>query len=580
MNAEQIDEFLKAEKENNYDKMLDMLGIEKRGTAKETILRMGEDKFLEYAMKRIETGDFEHFYSKRETAGKISFFYLLMEHTSKTDTLKELINEKEGKLSEFRISGLVKATKDSKYIQEYINNNISRLKSETIINLIRATGDTEYIKSYIDDQERIKSLGMKDSDITSLIIATRNEEYMKSIIADKEKQDALGLDTVDRINIIIATKDDAYMDSELEKPEYGIAELEAREDMTKKIKLPPDMTIGMEIESEGKSSEYIMKMTDTLAKGWTCTVDGSLEEGTSVEVVSPILSGTNERVTKSIKRVCQSLEILGQSTSDDCGGHVHIGADYLKSEGAFENLVEIVGNTEEVLYAISNKKGEKPRQGVGRYAGPISGKVEKALDKNISFKSMEDRIEFIKNVQGENPNNQRYYLINFSNLANSRNTIEFRLANGIVDGDTWIENINLFGGIMKAAEDLAQIQAKPEEQRSEAEKKKLSCLEKLKEEGISPEDKLEDLLELTIPEEDRDVYRERYDVNHKLIEEDKDLKGGITGKTAKKPIAINKNKVGRAVFTGEKAVTGQDYEKGVEMLKRDLDRGTFDRDSA
>ena len=165
------------------------------------------------------------------------------------------------------------------------------------------------------------------------------------------------------------------------------------------------------------------------------------------------------------------------------------------------------------------------------------------------------------------------------NLGNKKGTIEFRLSNGTIDENTWIENINLYGGIVKAAEDLAQIQAKAEEQRSEAEKKKIACLEQLKEE-VSPEDKLDALLELTIPEEDKDIYRERYDVNHKLIEEDVKLKTEITGKTAKKPIVINKNKVGRAVFTGEKAVTGQDYEKGVEMLKRDLDRGTFDRDSA
>jgi hypothetical protein len=578
MNAEEIDELFEAEKRRNYDKMLEMLGIEKTGTAEDTIYKMGEEKFLELIMQKIESGDFEHFYSMRENANKRSFFYIVIEHTSKKDILKELVSEKEGKLSDYRIAELVKATKDSKYIQEYIEKNISKIGSQTVLDLVKATRDTEYIKSYIDNPEKIKSLGMKDSDIAALIIATQDPKYMKSIIADKEKQYVLGLDTVDKINIIIATKDDAYMDSEFEKPEYGISELDDG-DPNKKIKLPSDMTIGIEIESEGKSSEYIMKMTDTLAKGWKCKHDGSLSDGMGVEVVSPVLSGTDTRMTKSIKRVCQSLEILGQTTSGRCGGHVHIGADYLKSEGAFENLVEIVGNTEEILYAISNAKGEKPRSGVGGYARPISQNIEKIADENISLDSQEDRIEFAKRVQGTD-SRRRYFLVNFLNLGNNKNTIEFRLANGIVDGNTWIENINLFGGIIKASEDLAQIQAKPEEQRSEQEKKKISCLEQLKEKEISSESKLEALLELTIPEEDKDIYRERYDVNHKLIEEDKNLKIQITDRMAKKPIEISKNKIGKRVFTGEKAVTGQDYEKGAEMIRQDLERGTFDRTSA
>ena len=576
MNAEEIDELFNAYDEGNLDKVLELAEIEKNGTARETIIEIGEEKTVELIMQKIEQGDFEYFFSKKDSVDSDSIFYTLMQYSSKTDCIKELISEKKETLRPYQIRDLVIATKDSEYIEEYIESHKSEFSHRVVTELVKETGDSNYIKSFIEKQVGNESSRISGTDIASLIIATKDIEYIKGIIADKKQQEILGLDNVDKINLIASTNDPEYMESEFEKPEYGISSLDDG-DPNKKIKLPSDMTIGIEIESEGKSSEYIKKMTDVIGRRWTCKEDGSLGDG--VEVVSPILSGTNERTTKSVKRVCKSLEILGQSTSSRCGGHVHIGANYLKSKESWQNLIEIVGNTEEILYAISNAKGEKPRKGIGTYAGPISGNIEKLAAGEVNFETKEDLKLFAKTVQGGDGYKNRYYGVNFLNLGNKKGTIEFRLSNGTIDENTWIENINLYGGIVKAAEDLAQIQAKPEEQRSEAEKKKIACLEQLKEE-VSPEDKLDALLELTIPEEDRDVYRERYDVNHKLIEEDKGLKGGITGKTAKKPIVINKNKVGRAVFTGEKAVTGQDYEKGVEMLKRDLDRGTFDRDSA
>jgi len=575
MNAAEIDELFGAYKDKNLDKVLELIGIEKDGTASETIIQKGEEKVMTLIMQKIEKGDFEYFFSKRDgDRGQEDFFYTLMEFSSRIDKIKELVSEQEAKsqIKKYRIVDLVRATKDTEYIKEFIEKHNSDYSSRLMMDLVKET-DSEYIKNFIENQGK----KLIDEDITALIIATKDTEYIKSIIADKEKQEKLGLDVIDKINIIASTNDAEYMESEFEKPEYGISILED-DNPDKRVKLPTDMTIGIEIESEGKSSEFIEKMTDVIARRWVCKEDASLGKG--VEVVSPILVGSNERTTKSIKRICQTLEVLGQTTSSRCGGHVHIGADYLKSKEAWQNLIEIVGNTEEILYAISNAKGEKPRGNIGTYAGPISGNIEKLADGEINFETTEDLKLFAKTVQEGDGYNNRYYGINFLNLGNKKGTIEFRLSNGTVDENTWIENINLYGGIIKAAEDLAQIQAKPEDQRCEQEKKKIACLEQLKEKEISPESKLDALLELTIPEEDKDVYRERYDVNHKLIENDEKIKKVITDKTAKKPIEINKNKIGRVVFTGERAVTGQDYEKGAEMIKRDLERGTFDRTSA
>ena len=76
--------------------------------------------------------------------------------------------------------------------------------------------------------------------------------------------------------------------------------------------------------------------------------------------------------------------------------------------------------------------------------------------------------------------------------------MELRRAGGT---ETWIENINLFGGIISASEKLNIIQSKSEEMRTSQERYYLNVFEELKASDLSREEKLEILLELTIPEE-------------------------------------------------------------------------------
>lgn len=260
----------------------------------------------------------------------------------------------------------------------------------------------------------------------------------------------------------------------------------------------------------------------------------------------------------------------GQTVSERCGGHIHIGADYLTTEESWRNLIEIWGNSEEVLYIISNKDGEIPRDGVAEYAKPISSDFENILNRGtVDLQNKDDLKKFVKSAQ-----DSRYYGINFNNVGGSKDTIEFRLANGTIDAGTWIENINLFGGIVRTADDLAIIQSKSEEQRTDEERKKLECFEFIKKSGISEQEKLETLLAIVIPENDRDVYRKRYEINSKLIEQSPEIKEGITRNIAKSAITVNK--VGKKVFLGEDGITGQDYKQSAKIIERDLQRDNLD----
>lgn len=293
--------------------------------------------------------------------------------------------------------------------------------------------------------------------------------------------------------------------------------------------------------------------------------DASLTRG--VEVISPILTGDNDKTSQSIKSVCKKLNSLEQTVSENCGGHIHIGSDYLTTSKSWMNLIEIWGNCEPIFYIISNKEGESPRSTVAKFAGPISGSFEESLNgKTVQLESIKDLRAFAKNSQKY----ERYFGINFQNLGNERNTIEFRLSNGTIDADTWIENINLFGGLVKMSEELAKIQEKTEQDRTHEEKRKIECLEKIKDSTISQEEKLEAVLEIIIPEENRDIYRKRYSTNSKLIEQNIEIKEAITEKTAKKSIDVKK--VSKKIFSETKSVTGQDYEENDIIIERDLQR--------
>lgn len=232
---------------------------------------------------------------------------------------------------------------------------------------------------------------------------------------------------------------------------------------------------------------------------------------------------------------------------------------------SWENLAELWANTEKILYIISNNAGEIPRYKFDRNAKPISKYLEIVLNDKTNTEK-ESAKELLLEAQ-EN----RYYGINFkpaNTTHNDKGHIEFRLPNGTLDADTWIENINLFGGIVKTAQDLAIIQTKPEQEQTDEERDSLRKFERLKEANVDEKEKLEILLALVIPQEDREIYRERYEVNSKLLEENLDIKEKITSNLAKGTIDIRK--IGRKVFLGEDGVTGQEYMDGVRVIEEAL----------
>ena len=342
---------------------------------------------------------------------------------------------------------------------------------------------------------------------------------MKELTTDDKKIQFLSSiqDRKTKINIIVQSiidKDKIWEELRKIDDEFSIAYqlIEGTRNVDinyKSIGLPSKMTIGIEIEAEGRISEILPKVIGI----WKAKQEDSLQYGIEYVTKEPI--NDNESSIYEIYRINEVLKTVGMETSERCGGHVHIGADYITEEEGFKELLELWGNAEEVYYLIANKEGELPRENIPYYAPPISREIQRIKTENIP----ED--EFLVNAQKIIESRYRGLNIQNINIDNSKNTIEFRVSNGTLDGNTWIENIRLYGRTVEIAEKLGVILKKleNEEELSKEEKELYGLKERLKQE-IPLDEKMDILMEILFDEEERKVYRKRYDVNRSLDEEE------------------------------------------------------------
>ena len=398
--------------------------------------------------------------------------------------------------------------------------------------VLEAVGIVELAKG-LDDESKLKIIKkyrrtLKTPDIVNIskdMNDFNKNKVIKSFLKTLTSFDIIKLsksmDEQDKLEVIKKYKDKIgnlgitllSNDMDFIKDEINIKKI------TKSFSLPVNMTIGMEIESEGENFLEILKIFDFM--GWNAKSDISLDNG--AEVVSPILYPTNDTI-KQIYIVTKVLTDIKQHSSSKCGGHIHIGADHLTSKQAYANLLDIWCNTEKILYAICNGENEAPRKGVVDFAKPISPDVAIALEKGSVNLSNEQELDtFVKELKQFQKG--RYYGINLLNINSEKNTIEFRMANGTLDPELWIDNINLFGGIIAISEELAHIQEK--DKLTEAEQKKLMIFNKLKG-NINNEEKLKLLLELTGLDLEQYIYKYKYNARKvEEIEEFSKITGGV-----------------------------------------------------
>ena len=449
------------------------------------------------------------------------------------DLKKDFVSDfKKYNLSPRAIADIITSINDDEYKKQIVEDNKNyNFDSFCLSDIIYSISDEEYKFSIIKKHDKY---GLFSDDVKFIADSFVSEKYIFSIIDNYE---TLGFDKTFLANIISILKDDGYKieiifenkydfsNIELIKIVNSLSKYELKQEVmdklyekgvfkllntTKKIALPENMTIGIEIENEGSASRDIKD--EILPEGWCSKMDSTLKKGN--EAVSPILHRGDEEV---IVRVCSFLKSLGQRTSERCAAHVHIGVQYFEDDvDAYKCLVELYSNIEDLIYLICNEKNSIPRRNILSYANPFNLKVSEAIkDNSLRFDSIDDVNKFariIGIVQGS-----RFSSINFKNLGKIfKNTVEFRAANGTLDPDVWIDNINLFGGIMYVAKRVSELFKTDFDSLSRDDQVYLYLFENLKEESLDEYDKLKTFLSLLPSEIDTQVYLDRYDTNAKM----------------------------------------------------------------
>ena len=231
-----------------------------------------------------------------------------------------------------------------------------------------------------------------------------------------------------------------------------------------------------------------------------------------VEASSKILKDRKEDID-SIYNINQILKEAGLDVDENCGGHIHIGADYLSSKESLQRLLELFCNCEEIFYIISNEKGSTMRLSYDDYASAVSGLFREYNIDEDNDTTIDKFIRDIKRIQGT-----RSTSINFLNLGTSKNTIEFRMPNGTLDPDVWIDNIRLFGRLVQVSEELGKIDRKKEEEMSIEDREEMYLATMLSKKDVKKEDRARILINLLFKEEKyKKIYLERYLENSKYF---------------------------------------------------------------
>lgn len=297
------------------------------------------------------------------------------------------------------------------------------------------------------------------------------------------------------------------------------------------IYMPDQMTLGVELEIVGMASNYLY---GTLIKGFKGKNDNTIkdEKYPGVEIISPILKSSN---VDDVLGVAKQLTMLGEYTNNSCGGHIHIGANYLEikddiqkineeaTKFVWKSLIEMWKSNEEIMYKITNRTGEKHR-GI-EFAKPIAPKIEEMLAYDDTSMNVYGYKKMLKNIQTEKEpyENERYFSLNFSNLNDEKDTLEFRLANGTIEPKELKANIELFMSFVDISKKIGIVRYK-EKNKSKLTKKEEELLKKYKEIctniEISEEEKKNKLFEIMFDDEKRQIYDERYEKSTFNLEEE------------------------------------------------------------
>lgn len=487
--------------QNDIDKM-DMIRLIQDEKIKETAIYLLEDDNNKLLISET---------LKKEAAKARLYGRLIRKDEMIDDTIEEVRKLKSQKFAALVLNGM----SDSNYIK----------KANAIADLFITSkeADDDSREKVSDSLKRIyRKIHMKNPDYTFLdfLHILENDYSIASVIANVSNSPNLGefsnenpteglpSSIEEKKSLLVAIRDDNV------REQIGLV-YSSRYELINKldsnnvslINLPEDMTIGVELEAEGEIASVLNGLR--ICDKWQAKGDASLEKG--IEVVSPILHDSLEDMT-DLSMVCQIMKQCELSTSDRCGGHIHIGARYLDTKEAFGNFLTLWLANEESIYRMCNASGESFREGTDHFAKPISLLYENG-DENIfsdisNAKTRDELVSIIKTFQ-----KGHYNGLNTDNInSKETDTIEFRISNGTLNFEEIQNNIRLYGRLMQRSKEVSLLQAKLEsgQEVSEIEQKKINDFENLCNQQYKKEEKGQMLIDFLFEEDERETYISRY----------------------------------------------------------------------
>lgn len=201
------------------------------------------------------------------------------------------------------------------------------------------------------------------------------------------------------------------------------------------------ITFGAELEFENSLNKQIK---DQLAQNnlnglWLFKSDSSLTNGG--EITSPILTDIKYK-WRQLNNVC-AIVAKNATINDNCGGHIHVGAQVLGSKTeSWLNFIKLWSVYENIIYRFVYGEFLGARTYITKYASPLAKDFWEDYNelKKSYYLEIKDILNTISHKRDQAIN---FYNVTDCNKEQTRNTIEFRCPNGTLDPVIWQNNVNL-----------------------------------------------------------------------------------------------------------------------------------------
>lgn len=396
----------------------------------------------------------------------------------------------------YSVSNIVCKLKDDLNKEKFLDllpvwSQIEVLDSFSNKNLIRKYAFLDKYSNY--KSALVVSTGDEDF-IKEQYLESKSSIFRKNILSkiddERFKLELIRMTGGEKLSYFYESNFDEYFDKYL---------VDVDLDEINRTLVSPDITVGVELELYNKDVVNY-KGFSTVLKNYVVAGDPTLKKG--IEVISPVI-GYNKEDLQRLKSVCKLLKECDFYTGKACGGHVHIGANYLSRKEDYFMLLYLYSNCEDIIYLISDKEGSVKRSDAGIYAKKVKDVIVKAVRDGV-ISNEQNFNDFVMTLR--HLSNSRYKGLNLNNLgSDDKNTIEFRMPNGEMEFKEILANIKLFAMLIQKSHDLNDKCDKDQE---------LEIIGS----NVSDKKKLEAFLNVLFDyEEDRKVYKNRYRANNKLI---------------------------------------------------------------